>query len=430
MKPPHLEYINFGGDFMLENVNFILCGVILPIAICLVGVFFVAKLRFFYILHPIKAFKTIVHSGGGFKPLCVALAGVLGVGNIVGVASAIIMGGAGAVFWMLLSAFIAMSVKYAEVFLSIKHRRGSVDNYYGGAPYYIQDALGGKQGRFFGGVFAVLCILNSLSTGNLVQISSISDLLPNSRLTFGICFAIIVLLVVRGGEARIQNVSSVLIPILSLSYICISLYIIFSNFSEVCVAISRIFTEAFAIKSVCGGAIGYGIGQAIRYGFTRGLLSNEAGCGTATIAHASSKIDAHSQGCLGIFEVFWDTVVLCLITALVILTANTGESNPILLAVSSYGAFTGELGRFFIAFSCALFALATVGCQYYYGERALRYLSSSRLSRALYSVVFFSVCIFSTIISSALMWHISDFTVAFLALINLVFLIILSKEVK
>ncbi|MBO5374201.1 MAG: sodium:alanine symporter family protein, partial [Clostridia bacterium] len=172
------------------------------------------------------------------------------------------------------------------------------------------------------------------------------------------------------------------------------------------------------------------ISSAIRYGFTRGLLSNEAGCGTATIAHASSSLSPHSQGCLGIFEVFWDTIVLCFVTALVILIADTGEQNPILLAINSYGKLLGNFGRFFIAFSCILFALATVSCQFYYGSTSLRFLSRSRFAFLAYSAIFFSVCVISAIISSATMWQISDLVVASLAIFNLIFLVVLAKEIK
>ena len=415
---------------MLEKINSVLCGVALPLFMGGVGVFFLFKLRLFYILKPRRTLKTVLHSSGGFRALCVALAGTLGVGNIVGVCSAIITGGAGAVLWMLISALIAMGIKYAETYLAIRHRRGRVGNYYGGAPYYISDACGGGRcGMALGGVFAVLCVLNSLSTGNLVQINSISGFLTQGRLLFGIIFAMAVALVVSGGEKRIQAVSSVLIPILTILYLFISLFIILSNSERLCVVISRIFNEAFSLKSAVSGACGFGISSAIRYGFSRGLLSNEAGCGTSPTAHASSALDAHAQGCLGIFEVFWDTVVLCSITALVVLIADTGSTNPIMLAVSSYGKFTGDIGRGFIVGACVLFALATVCCQYYYGERCLRFLSRSVKVKHAYSIIFIFVCVISSIISNELMWHISDFTVAFLALYNMIFLLILSKEV-
>lgn len=414
---------------MLERINFVLGGIILPFLLCAIGLFFIFKLKFFYILHPVRTIKHAFRSSGGFKPLCVALAGTLGVGNIVGVCSAIMMGGAGAVFWMLISAIVAMSVKYAEAFLSIKHRRGSVGNYYGGAPYYIADATKGR-GHIFGGIFALLCILNSLSTGALVQISSVSDAFGDKRLLFGAVFVFVCFLVVLGGEGRIQAVSSALIPLLSLLYIGISLFIIFSNPEGVCVAISRIFKEAFSFKSVLGGGVGFGISSAIRYGFTRGLLSNEAGCGSATMAHASSSLNPHSQGCLGIFEVFWDTVVLCLLTALVVLIADTDAHSAFSLATSSFKALIGPFGEWFIICACALFALATVCSQFYYGERSLRFLSRSRGAYFAYCLIFLFVCLISPIVTGELLWGICDLIVTALALYNLVFLVILSREVK
>ncbi len=414
---------------MLEKLNFSLGGVVLPLFISLVGIYFLFKLKFFYLRHPVRTFRVILRSGGGFKPLCVALAGTLGVGNIVGVCSAIMMGGAGSVFWMIISAFIAMGVKYSEAFLSISHRRGNFGKHYGGAPYYIKDACG-KYGLLFGGIFALLCIANSLSTGALVQINSIGDILTTNKLLFGFIFAFIVFLVILGGKERIEIVSSILIPILTISYLLISLFIIFSNFSALCVAISRIFFEAFSFKSIISGGVGFGISSAIRYGFTRGLLSNEAGCGTATVAHASSNLDAHSQGCLGIFEVFWDTVVLCLVTALVVLIADTSGSSPISVAINSYSKFTAEFGKWFIVVCCVLFALATVCSQYYYGEVSLGFLSHSKVAKVIYSIVFFLVCVISPIVAGDTMWHICDLVVVCLALYNLVFLVILSKEVK
>lgn len=414
---------------MIEKANFYLGGIILPACICLVGLFFLFKLKFFYLIHPVRTFRVILRSGGGFKALCIALAGTLGVGNIVGVSSAIMMGGAGAVFWMVLSALIAMSVKYSEAYLSSLHRRRDKGRSYGGAPYYIKDATG-KYGALFGGIFAIFCIINSLSTGTLVQINSVSDILPTGKIFFGFVFAFVVFLVIIGGQGRIEAVTSLLIPILTTSYLLISLFIVFSNLSATGVAISTIFKEAFSLKSALCGGVGFGISSAIRYGFTRGLLSNEAGCGTSSLAHASSNLSPFSQGCLGIFEVFWDTVVLCFITALVILISGASSSTPIGLAINSYGEFLGSFGEGFIVCSCVLFALATVCSQYFYGEQSLRFLSTSNGAKAIYSLIFFSVCVFSSIIVSEVMWHICDLVVVCLALYNLVFLVVLSRKIK
>ena len=426
---PRLEYILLGGDFMLEFINSLLCGAVLPIALCVVGIFFLIRLDFFFIRHPISTLRTVVRSSGGFRSLCVALAGTLGVGNIVGVASAIIMGGAGAVLWLIVSAIVAMGIKYAEAYLAISHRRNGKGGYYGGAPYYIYDSCKDKRkGRIFGAIFAILCVANSLTTGNLVQINSVSDFLTQGRLFSGILFTVAVFFVIKGGKNRIEAVSAVIIPLLSIGYILVSLYIIFSNYDALCVVFSRILSQALSFKGALGGVCGFGIGEGLRYGFSRGLLSNEAGCGTAPVAHATSSLDAHSQGCLGIFEVFWDTVVLCTLTALVILIADTGEDSPILLAVSSYGKFTGRAGEIFICACCVLFALATVACQYYYGAMSLEFLCKSRVARGVYLAIFLTVCVISSIISNSTMWQIADFIIAFLALYNIIFLVILSSE--
>lgn len=430
---PHLEYILTGGDFMLEIMNLInsvLGEVALPLTLCLAGTFFIFKIRGFYILHPVSTLRTVLRSSGGFRSLCVALAGTLGVGNIVGVASAIIMGGAGAVFWLIASAFLAMGIKYAEAYLSISHRRGCKGDYYGGAPYYISDSRSGERGWRLGAIFAVGCVANSLSTGCLVQLNSISGFFSKGRLLFGILIAFVVFLIIKGGKNRIEATSSVIIPLLSAGYILISLYIIFTNLGGVCVVFSRILRDALGIREVLSGACGFGISSAIRYGVSRGLLSNEAGCGTAPTAHATSSLDAHSQGCLGIFEVFWDTVVLCTLTAVVILLADISEPSPILLAIRSYGRFTGVFGEAFISVACVLFALATVSCQYFYGVSSVEFLSRCEGAKRAFLSVFLIVCVISCIISSSLMWQIADFIIAFLALYNIVFLVILSKELS
>ena len=425
-----IEYIATGGDFMLEQINSALCGVVLPISIFLVGIFFAIKLRFFYLLHPLKSAKRAIGASGGFKSLCVALAGTLGVGNIVGVASAITMGGAGAVFWMILSALVAMSVKYAETHLAVSYRRKNVAGYYGGAPYYICDSFKNKRvGLVFGSGFAILCIVNSLSTGNLVQVNSIIPVFYGNNLLWGLALAVLVITIVCGGQGRIEAVCSLVIPALTVLYVILSLYIVFSNFGGLCVAICDILKGAFSFKSAVCGACGFGISSALRYGFSRGLLSNEAGCGTSATAHASSSSDAISQGCLGVFEVFWDTVVLCTLTALVILISGEKHSEPIMLAIASYSHFTGALGSIFIATSCVIFAFATLLCQFFYGMRALEFISSSRLTKGLYSIVFILVCVLSSIISNEVMWSISDFIVCSLALYNMIFLIKLSKKI-
>ena len=413
---------------MLEKINSVLCGAILPITLLIFGIYFIIKLKGFFILHPIKTVKQVFSGKGGAASLCVALSGTLGVGNIVGVASAIISGGAGAVFWMIMSAFIAMSLKYAEVFLAIKYRRVSERGYIGGAPYYINDGLSekyGVNGKIFAMIFAFLCILNSLSTGNLVQINAVSSSLPMQKSIFCFIFALCVLIIVIGGGKRIRSTCTVMIPILTFSYIFISLYIIISNYRHLGGVFEMIFEEAFSFRSAVSGFCGYGIASAMRYGISRGLLSNEAGCGTSPCAHAESENDAHSQGCFGILEVFIDTTVLCTLTALVILLSGTSSTDAMEAVSSSFESFLGDFGRYFIIISCLLFAFATVICQYYYAKRSLDFITKRRWANILLSVIFVSVCALCAFIPMGAVWQISDLVIALMARLNIIFLFVL-----
>ncbi len=417
---------------MLENINKYLCGIIMPILLVLVGIFFIFKLKFFYILHPIKTFKSMLK--GGFKSLSLALAGTLGVGNIVGVASAILAGGAGAVFWMWISAFLAMGIKYIEVVLAMRYRQIDTNGcYYGGAPYYIsigfKNSLGKKISRLIGGAFALLCVLNSLTTGNLVQVNAVASISPVSPLYFGIIFCSIAFLVILGGVKRISAFTSILIPILSIFYVGVSIYVLICNYTQIPSVFALIIKDAFSVRCAVSGFMGYGIMSAIRFGVSRGILSNEAGCGTSPTAHASSNTsDIHSQGCLGIFEVFVDTILLCTLTAFVILLSSKGESNPMTLVISSFSAHTGVVGKYGIIISAILFSFATVACQFYYGAESLNYVTKSKLGRGVYTFVFCLVIIIGAIIPMSLMWQISDLVIALMTIFNLICILYLHKK--
>ena len=417
---------------MLENINKYLCGIIMPILLVLVGIFFIFRLKFFYILHPIKTFKQMLK--GGFKSLSLALAGTLGVGNIVGVASAILAGGAGAIFWMWISAFLAMGIKYIEVILAMRYRqKNQSGNYYGGAPYYISEglrcSLGERISRIIACVFALLCVLNSLTTGNLVQVNAVVSLSPISPIYFGLVFCALAFFVILGGLKRISAFTSVLVPILSLFYIGISIYVLLCNRSQIPAVFALIIKEAFSIKCAISGFMGYGIMSAIRFGVIRGILSNEAGCGTSPTAHASSPTDdIHSQGCLGIFEVFVDTILLCSLTAFVILVSNIIESNPMSLVISSFIKHTGFIGKYGIIISALLFSFATVACQFYYGIESLNFVSKHKSLRTIYTLIFCIVIIIGAIIPMSVMWQISDLVIGLMTIFNLICILYLYKK--
>lgn len=421
----------------MEIFNRILCGFIMPFFLISLGIYFAFKLRFFYILHPIRTFKTILSSQKeGFKSLSVALSGTLGVGNIVGVSSAIFLGGAGSIFWMWLSALCAMSVKYAEVYLAMIFRQKKDEKFFGGSPYYINEGLSKKLGAgkayFLSIIFAFFCIINSLSTGNLVQINSVSSLSTCSSLAFGIIFAILSFLAIIGGIKRIAKVTSVLIPILSLSYILLCLYIILARFNDVPKIFNEIFKDAFSLKCATSGFLGYGIIATIRYGISRGVLSNEAGCGTSPSAHASSDCtDPHAQACLGIFEVFVDTILLCTLTAIVILLIRPeNATTPMELVLFSFEKVAGSFGSIAISVIAILFAFATVICQFFYGSEALSYITKKQGPKHIYMLVFLLIMVIGAVIPMSLMWEISDISIGVMTVVNLACIFLLREHIK
>ena len=421
----------------MSLINHYLCGIFLPCFLMLSGIFFGIKYKFFYIFHPVKTVKTILtNQKGGFRSLSVALAGTLGVGNIVGVASAIILGGAGSIFWMWISALCAMSLKYTEVLLAMKHRQFTVDGSFGGAPYYIKEGLNGKIGTFgafaLSLIFAILCTVNSLTTGNLVQINSVSSILPLSPLAFGIIFMVLAFLVIAGGIKRITKFSSLLIPILTAIYVFMCVVIIFKNVEKLPSVISLIIKNAFSLKSAAGGTFGFGITTALRYGVSRGVLSNEAGCGTSPAAHASCKdAEPHGQGCLGILEVFIDTILLCSLTAFVILlTPSEPLVDPVSTVVSSFEIWLGSFGKYIVEALVILFAFATVVCQYFYGIESIKYISHKKSFKVVFTLIFLLVLLIGAVIPMWLMWEISDLALAVMTIINLICLFLIQGKAR
>jgi len=413
---------------MLHSFIFVFCGILLPVFLIVNGLRFGARQRFFYILHPIKATRDIISGRGGFKALSLALAGTLGIGNIVGVSSAIIMGGGGSVFWMIASAFIAMSIKYAETFFSVKYKKVKGGISFGGAPYYVREAFYGKRGVILALTFALLCMGNSLITGNLVQINGIKDIFPLSPTFIGLSFALFFLLVYSRGTEKISSVTAIIIPLLTSIHIVISLAIILSNFTHVPRVFANILCEAFNFKSALYGVGSYSILTAIRYGVSRGILSNEAGCGTSPIAHASSENPPHIQGCLGVFEVFFDTVVLCTLTALVILLYGESSLSPISLAFEAYGHYFGAFGKWFIKISCIIYAYSTVLSQFYYGDKSLSFISGNGIIHTLFALLYAFICFIAPFVPSDIMWIMSDINVSVLIFFNVTVLNFLYRK--
>ncbi len=429
----------------LETTNSYLSGKVLPAVLILTGVYLAVRLRFFYLIHPVKFFRELKRSGGRdgtspFKALSMALAGTLGVGNISGVATAITAGGAGAVFWMWISAAAAMSVKYAEVSLAVKYREREESDggvkYHGGAYYYMKKGLSRYVGRRgaagAAAVFAVFLVSNSILTGNIVQVNAASSVFPAiPKIVCGGAIALTVLAVVAGGAARIGDFTVRVIPILTVVYVVLSGYVILTNTGRIAGVFSEIFKGALSFRAAAGGAAGYGVARAVRFGVTRGIFSNEAGCGTAPTAHASANsYSPHSQGCLGIFEVFCDTIVMCTMTALVILLAGDSGSDGIALSMESYGAFCGPAGAAAIGISVVIFALATVICQEFYGMEALACLGGGRRAKRAYIALSFAATLAGSVTSPETVWQLADLEIALMTVTNTLCVFILSDEVS
>lgn len=420
----------------MEKINLILSGIILPLVLIICGIWFGFKLRFFYILRPRRVVRCLLDSSkeGGISPfraLTVALAGTLGVGNMAGVATAIVAGGAGALFWMWISALCAMSIKYIEVSLAVATRKNENGRWRGGAMYYIKWIFSGRAGKALSAVFALFCIANSLLTGNMVQVNSAVSAFSAPPLLVSAVIGIVGVWIATGGGRRISGATLFLIPLLSVSYMIICLAVIFNNIERLPQILEKIAQGAFSLRSASGGVGGFVMARAMRYGVTRGIFSNEAGCGTSPTAHAEADTKSpHHQGCFGIFEVFADTIVLCTMTGFVILLAGESSLDGIPLTLHAFGILAGPWAKSLIAVSVVLFALATVISQASYGLSALEYLSRSRSLRRTYLCLIPMASLGGAVISADAMWQIADLVVSVMTVVNVLALSFYIKRRK
>lgn len=369
-----------------------------------------------------------------FQAMTTALAGTLGTGNLVGVATAIVLGGPGAVFWMWISAFFGMMTKYAEVLLSIKYRKKGEDgNWRGGPMYYLRDGLGVK---WLAGLFAVFCILASFGIGNMAQANSAVGALKSafglSPMLTGVIIAVIIAFIVIGGIKRIAQITEKFIPFMAIFYILGALVVLVINAGRLPEAFSLIFEGAFRLEAVGGGAAGYVMVNAFRYGFARGVFSNEAGLGSAPIAHAAADTDSPvRQGMWGIFEVFTDTIVMCTLTTLVILTSGIwdGGLDGIALTSEAFSQTLGDFATYFIGISTVFFAVSTIVSWSYYGERCVEYLFKRKQMILFYRIIFILLIVVGSNISLRAVWDISDTLNGLMAIPNLIGVIGLSGVV-
>ena len=379
----------------ISFINKYFFGIGIPFLLMGAGIFYCIRLKFFHFLHPIKVLRSFKseRSGGvsSLKAMMLALAGTLGVGNMVGVASAIALGGFGAVFWMWVSALIAMILKYAEIVLAMLYRKYDEGGRpYGAAMYYIRACFKGRLGAVLAGILR--------------------------------------------GSTGILALTEKLVPLMTLGFTVISVAVIVMRPSDALAAIEKIFSNAFSFQSGAAGVSGFLLSGAIRYGTMRGILSNEAGCGTAPAAHAvSSCREPARQGTWGIFEVFVDTILLCALTAIVIIIgydAIDPSGDFMMMTVAAYESVIGRAAGYFLAIAVMLFGLATVLCWAHYGEVGVNYFSRRAGIRRAYKLIY-SLCVFlGALVSTDVLWESADLSIGTMSAINICALLLMSGRVK
>lgn len=386
-----------------------------------------------------------------FQAMCTALAGSVGTGNVAGVASAIALGGPGAVFWMWISALVGMCTKYCEVTLAVHYREVNPNGeYIGGPMYYIKNGMG-KNWAWLGGIFAFLAGFASFGIGNMTQINTIATSVGSIFTAFdpavgegklkiiyivvGIVFAGLTALVLFGGLQRIGGVTEKLVPSMAIVYILTALAVIVMNYKNIGPTFAHIFECAFNPDAVGGGLVGTGVMTCMRYGVGRGVFSNEAGLGSAPMAHASANTDHPAkQGMFGIFEVFADTIVICTMTALAILMSGCaeafyGKAAGTDLTILSFGSVFGDkVAAIIIAACITMFAFSTILSWSLYGARCFEYLGGLK-AVAVYKIAYIAVVVFGAAISLQAAWTIADILNALMALPNLIAVLVLSPQI-
>lgn len=439
------------------SVNNFIWGI--PAMICIIGVGAFLSFRTKFI--QIRKFKASIKNTIGkifsrketqsgsispFQAVCTALAGTVGTGNIAGVAGAIAIGGPGSVFWMWCSAFLGMCTKYSEVILAVHFRERNQDgDFVGGPMYFIKNGLSRKW-HFLAYAYALFGVLTVFGTGNATQVNTIISAINTALIGFnvipeatarlnlilGISIAIMVAMVLLGGIKRIGSVTEKLVPFMALLYVVLALGVILINIRSIPTVFASIFAGAFNPQAFTGGIIG-SMFLSLKKGVSRGIFSNEAGLGTGSIAHACSDTkDPVNQGLFGIFEVFTDTIVICTLTALVILTSGVaidyGQAAGADLTISGFTSTYGNWVSIVTAVAMCCFAFSTIIGWGLYGSRCIEFIFTNKAVRP-FLVIYSFVSIVGATMDLGLMWDISDTFNGLMAIPNLIALFLLSGTV-
>lgn len=441
-----------------DAIGDVVWGVPMLILIVGTGIFLTIRNRFVQFGHFGHAMKNTLgkifskqKAGKGevtpFQAVTTALAATVGTGNIAGVTTAVVLGGPGAIFWLWITALIGMCTKYAEVVLSIKYReRNDKGDWVGGPMYYISKGLG-KNWKWLAYIFSVFGALAAFGIGNAVQVGNITSSVNTAIQAFvpafsaqttvnwaiGIVVAIIAALTLLGGIKRLGSVTEMLVPFMSIIYIVSCLIVVIGNIGNIGNTFAMIFKGAFNPSAVVGGITGFTIMQCMTMGVKRGVFSNEAGLGSAPIAHAaSSESNPVKQGFYGIFEVFMDTIVICTLSGVTVLISGIaipyGDKDLATTALNSQAfatVFGDKIGSLLIAVGISLFALSTILSWGLYGTRCCEYIFGTKSIKP-YQIIYVIIVIVGATMSLSLAWEIADTLNGLMAIPNLVGLLGLS----
>ena len=439
---------------LLNDVNNFVWGPIMLALLVGTGIFLTIRLKFlpwrnlFYAISMIFQ-KKEQHEGdiSPFQSLMTALSATVGTGNIVGVATAMVLGGPGALVWMWVSALFGLSTKYGESVLAVKYREtNSVGEMAGGPMYAMKNGIGGAFGGVMATLFALFAVFSSFGIGNMTQAHSIASAIHTSfgvsTTVSGAVIMICALLILVRGIHSIGKVSSVIVPFMAVFYFIAAVIAILTNISAVPAGVAEIFRMAFSTEAVAGGVGGSIVASmltAMRWGVARGVFSNEAGMGSAPIAAAAARTDHPSrQGYVNMTGTFFDTMIICMLTGLVIASSGAlGMTDPATgklvsganLTILAFKSAFGDSAPIIVSVSLALFAFTTILGWEYYGEKALEYLISARPAIMAYRVIFSLITFVGATTTLEIVWNFSDTMNGLMSIPNLICLIWLSKDI-
>ncbi len=441
---------------ILSEVNSFVWGPVMLVLLVGTGIFLMIRLKFRPLRNLGYAIKQVFSKSsikGGkdagdispFQSLMTALAATIGTGNIVGVATAMAIGGPGALFWMWVSAIFGLATKYAESLLAVHYRIKNKEGEMAGGPMFaIKQGFKVKWlGTILAAAFAVFAVIASFGIGNLTQANSVSEAVFDTfsvpTWITGLIMTIFTGIVILGGIKSIGKVSSKIVPFMAVFYAAGAIITIIVNAQNLPNGIVQIFQGAFSTEAVGGGVVGFVFATAMRYGVARGVFSNEAGLGSAPIAAAAAKTDHEArQGYINMTGTFFDTIIICTLTGLAIASSgilgtidpNTG--NAITGATLTIAAFTsgmGVIGGYIVTIGLVLFAFSTILGWSYYGEKSLEYLAPSKIARLIYRLIFIVTVFIGATTTLDIVWDFSDTANGLMAIPNLICLLVLSGVV-